>query len=173
LWLGTSRPLYLRPLNLRAFRWALHIRAFGASLSLRRSLTRFHPWGNLPHRFLLALNALAVLTRRVSPRLRLLALLEALPNRGFALSLLIKLASLMLDLALQLSLAHLPVAILSHSVGQSAPIEYRSLRGRRSFAARPLDAGRTIRSIADHGRPSIRVALALAANLRSSDALPR
>jgi len=178
----------LRPLRARL----LHARSLDPRLLnariplfvLHGPLTRFRPRSRLRPHILLALYALALLIRLVtphirrltlallarliSPHLRLLAILAhlvvrplpALGNRSFALPLLIQLASLMLELALQLSLTNLPIAIFSHSLGQPAPIEYRgrNLRGRHRLANRPIGPRWTIRSIADDGRSSSGVA---------------
>jgi len=89
---------------------------------LCRLLTPFHAWGRLRTHILLSLNALAILMRLFSPRFRLLAILAyltirplpALGSRSVALPLLIELASLMLEVALQLPFTYLSIAILSH-----------------------------------------------------------
>ena len=159
------RPFDLRALSLRTFNLRRsHLRSFGAPLALHRSLARLRAWGSRPRRIRLALNALAVLSLLFARRLRLLAMLthlivRPLPalERRFALPLLIELASLMLELTLQLSFTYLPVAILTHPLGQRAPIEYRSrvcAGGADSPTGRSTRGGRS-GSIADDGRSSI------------------
>jgi hypothetical protein len=159
--------------------WLFNPRAFDIALAVHRSLALFRlPLCGLPNRIQLALGPLTFLLLLFAQCLRLLALLArllvpllpALRNRGFALLTLFNLAPLMLGLAL-LPLTYLPIAILSDSLGQRMPIEYRALCGRRRFARRPFDSRRAIRSIANDGRSSIAVVLVLASVLRG-EALP-
>jgi hypothetical protein len=97
-------------------------------------------WGNLPHLALLALPTLAILLLFAMLAHHFFRPLPALGNRSSASLAFLDLAPLIFGLALLLSRAHLPVAILPHSIGQCAPVEYRGLRGRRGCVDRPLYA---------------------------------